>query len=141
MRPTRPPSRAGDRWKSEPISTAVAPVRKGGSAAAVTTPQAMSTGATRDPDEVAVAIWIVHPISSRMKYLKRPAATPESVTQEIRQTVSRIISEVEKEGTAAVRRWSERLDGWSPPTFRVGDEEIRRAYHQMEPRVAEAGSS
>lgn len=74
-----------------------------------------------------------------MEYLKRPRRTPESVTQEIRNTVSQIISEIEKEGTPAVRRWSERLDDWSPPSFRVSDEEIRRAYDRMEPSVAEAG--
>lgn len=72
-----------------------------------------------------------------MQYLKEPKPTPEEVTLEVRETVSRIIGEVEAEGMVAVRRHSERLDGWSPPSFRVSDEEIERAYEQMDADVEE----
>jgi sulfopropanediol 3-dehydrogenase len=41
--------------------------------------------------------------------------------------VSEILSAVQKEGIAAVRRYSERLDGWNPESFVVSEEEIRRA--------------
>lgn len=64
-------------------------------------------------------------------------AAPE-ITAEIGATVSRIISDVEAEGMAAVRRYSEQLDGWSPPTFRVGRDEIERAAAAMEPAVEHA---
>jgi sulfopropanediol 3-dehydrogenase len=67
--------------------------------------------------------------------LKQPIETPEEVTREVRETVSEIISDVERHGTDAVRRHSRRLDGWDPPTFRVTDEEIERAYENMEPEV------
>jgi sulfopropanediol 3-dehydrogenase len=67
--------------------------------------------------------------------LKQPIETPEEVTREVRETVSEIISDVERHGTDAVRRHSRRLDGWDPPTFRVTDEEIERAYESMEPEV------
>lgn len=70
-----------------------------------------------------------------MRYLKQPIETPEEVTREVRETVSEIISDVERHGTDAVRRHSRRLDGWDPPTFRVTDEEIERAYESMEPEV------
>ena len=70
-----------------------------------------------------------------MRYLKQPIETPEEVTREVRETVSDIISDVERHGTDAVRRHSRRLDGWDPPTFRVTDEEIERAYESMEPEV------
>ncbi|HET8739441.1 MAG TPA: histidinol dehydrogenase [Acidimicrobiia bacterium] len=70
-----------------------------------------------------------------MRYLKQPIETPEEVTREVRETVSEIISDVERHGTDAVRRHSRRLDGWDPPTFRVTDEEIERAYENMEPEV------
>ena len=66
-----------------------------------------------------------------MRYLKQPIETPEEVTREVRETVSEIISDVERHGTDAVRRHSRRLDGWDPPTFRVTDEEIERAYDLM----------
>ncbi len=70
-----------------------------------------------------------------MEYLKQPQSTPEEVTQEISETVSTIISDVAREGTAAVRRWSERLDNWSPDSFRVGDAEIDRARSEMQQEV------
>ena len=53
------------------------------------------------------------------EYLKRAAPAPAAVTQGVRDTVSEILLAVEREGEPAVRRYSERLDGWSPATFRV----------------------
>ena len=73
-----------------------------------------------------------------MHYLKRPQETPEEVTQEIRDTVTEIISDVERHGTDAVRRHSQRLDGWDPPSFRVGAVEIKRAQEEMEPEVEQS---
>jgi sulfopropanediol 3-dehydrogenase len=72
-------------------------------------------------------------------YLKQPNPTPEEVTREVAETVSAIIADVEREGTDAVRRHSIRLDGWDPPTFRVTQDQIQRAYDEMEPEV-EAGA-
>ncbi len=71
-----------------------------------------------------------------MEYLKQPKPTPEEVTQEIRDTVSRIIADVAREGTVAVRRYSEHFDGWSPPSFRVSQEAIDRAAEEMDTTVA-----
>lgn len=71
-----------------------------------------------------------------MEYLKEPKPTPEVVTQEIRDTVSRIIADVEREGITAIRRYSEQFDGWSPPSFRVDQKAIEAAYAVMEPSVA-----
>ena len=73
-----------------------------------------------------------------MNYLKEPKPTTEDATREVRETVSQIISDVEKEGTEAVRRHSVRLDGWDPPSFRVSQAEIDRAYQEMEPEVEES---
>ncbi len=71
-------------------------------------------------------------------YLKEPIPTPEEVSREVSATVSQIIDEVEREGTAAVRRHSVRLDGWDPHEFRVGAAEIEAAYVAMEPTVEES---
>src|ERR1700736_1595685 len=65
-------------------------------------------------------------------YLKQPKPTPSAVTQETRDTVSEILLDVERDGAAAVRRWSERLDGWNPPSFRVSDDEIARAGAELD---------
>ena len=62
-----------------------------------------------------------------VEYLKRGRPQEETVTQQIRDTVSEILSAVQKKGIVAVRRYSERLDGWNPESFVVSDEEVRRA--------------
>ncbi|HEY6888187.1 MAG TPA: histidinol dehydrogenase [Solirubrobacter sp.] len=53
------------------------------------------------------------------EYLKRAARQPEAITQGVRDTVSEILLAVQREGEPAVRRYSQALDGWSPPSFRV----------------------
>jgi len=68
-----------------------------------------------------------------MKYLKEPKYPPEQVTEDIRQTVSTILSDVEQNGAAAIRKYSERFDNWSPESFRVSQAEIDQAYEEMEP--------
>ena len=70
-----------------------------------------------------------------MRYLKKPLPASDDVTEEIRTTVSEIISAVEREGTTAVRRYSERFDEWSPKTFRVQPSDIQRAYAEIEDSV------
>jgi sulfopropanediol 3-dehydrogenase len=70
-----------------------------------------------------------------VEYLKRPVEPAPEITAEISATVSRIIADVERQGTAAVRRYSEQLDGWSPPSFRVSADEIQRATDSMLPAV------
>lgn len=74
-----------------------------------------------------------------MHYLKQPQPTPEEVTLEVAETVTEIIADVERGGTDAVRRHSQRLDGWDPPSFRVTATDIERAYQEMTPEV-EGGS-
>jgi len=69
------------------------------------------------------------------EYRKAPKEKPQAVTDEIRDTVSTIISDVKREGDAAIRRYSEKFDNWSPKTFRVAEDEIRRAGEQLEEEV------
>jgi len=73
-----------------------------------------------------------------LRYLKEPIETPDEVTQEVRDTVSEIISAVERRGTDAVREYSRRFDGWDPPAFRVSPETVARAYEEMEAEVEES---
>ncbi len=72
-----------------------------------------------------------------MEYLKKGQAQEEAVTQQIRDTVSEILSAVEKEGIAAVRRYSERLDNWNPDSFVVSEDEIRRAEEAVDDELKE----
>ena len=60
-------------------------------------------------------------------HLKRAAAPPERASGDIAETVSSILLDVERRGEAAVRDWSERLDGWRPDRFVVERREIDAA--------------
>lgn len=62
-----------------------------------------------------------------MEYLKKAEPVGEQVTQDIRESVSEILMAIEREGTTAVRRYSEQLDDWNPESFVVSEEEILRA--------------
>ena len=62
-----------------------------------------------------------------MEYLKKAEPVGEQVTQDIRGSVSEILMAIEREGTTAVRRYSEQLDDWDPESFVVSEEEILRA--------------
>jgi sulfopropanediol 3-dehydrogenase len=73
----------------------------------------------------------------KVEYLKRARPQEEGVTQKVRDAVSEILSAVEKEGIAAVRRYSERLDDWNPESFVVSEEEIRRAEESVDDQLKE----
>lgn len=73
-----------------------------------------------------------------MEYIKKPKHNTDQVTDEIRSTVSEVLSDVERNGTDAVRKYSERFDNWSPDSFRVSPEEIERATEEMEAKVIES---
>jgi sulfopropanediol 3-dehydrogenase len=44
----------------------------------------------------------------------------------VRDAVAAIVADVRARGDVAVRDYSERFDGWSPPRFRLDEEEVRR---------------
>lgn len=56
---------------------------------------------------------------------------------EIQRTVGQILREVEAQGDAAVRAYSEQFDHWSPPSFQLSAEEIERAMASLPPQVLE----
>ena len=62
-----------------------------------------------------------------MEYLKKAEPVEEQVTQGIKDTVSRILLDVEREGIAAIRRYSEQLDNWNPDSFVVSEEDVKKA--------------
>ncbi len=70
-------------------------------------------------------------------YLKERVGISDEAWAEIRATVSEILSAVEREGGPAVRRYSERFDGWSPPTFHVSRDEISGAHGTMSDELRE----
>jgi sulfopropanediol 3-dehydrogenase len=61
------------------------------------------------------------------RYVKRPTGISDESRREVVRTVSEVLGAVEREGVDAVRRYSDRFDGWSPPEFRVSSEQIEHA--------------
>lgn len=65
------------------------------------------------------------------KYLKRPAATPTpndntpNPAVDVASIVDGVIADVRLNGDAAVRKYSEKFDKWSPPDFKLTDAQIQ----------------
>jgi sulfopropanediol 3-dehydrogenase len=61
-------------------------------------------------------------------YLKsaQPAAVDEERLRSVRATVAAVIADVRERGDAAVREYSEKFDGWSPDSFRLGEEQVEK---------------
>ena len=70
------------------------------------------------------------------KHLKRgmDASAIKAADAKVRETVERILADIETEGDAAVRRLSEQFDKWSPASFRLSESEIERAMAQVRKR-------
>src|SRR5918998_492203 len=73
----------------------------------------------------------------KVEYLKKAQPEEEGATQKVRDAVSEVLSAVEKEGIAAVRRYSEQFDDWNPGSFMVSEEEIRRAEASLDDQLKE----
>ena len=65
---------------------------------------------------------------TRMLRLKeaQPSKARAIADDSVRETVQRVIAEVESDGDAALRKFSEQFDKWSPESFRLAPEEIDR---------------
>ena len=55
----------------------------------------------------------------------------------VRDVVSEIIAAIRQDGDAALRRYSEQLDGWSPESFRLSDREIEDCVAQVPQQTIE----
>jgi sulfopropanediol 3-dehydrogenase len=73
-----------------------------------------------------------------MEYFKKAPPQAAAVNQEIRDTVSQIISDVEKQGVDAVRRYSEKFDGFAPAEFRLSEADIHSQLSGIDEDVARA---
>jgi sulfopropanediol 3-dehydrogenase len=71
-----------------------------------------------------------------MEYVKRAGPIKAEDRQKISEVVSQIIREIEKDGISAVRRYSEKFDGWNPSSFRVSEGEIQQAKKTIDPQLA-----
>src|ERR1700716_843099 len=63
------------------------------------------------------------------------AGQQEDADAKVRGAVEAIIADVRTRGDAAVRDLSERFDKWSPPSFRLTDDEIRALVAKVSPQT------
>src|SRR5207247_10386713 len=63
------------------------------------------------------------------------AGSQDEADAKTRATVEAIIADVRARGDAAVRELSERFDKWSPPSFRLSDDEIRALVAKASPQT------
>ena len=57
--------------------------------------------------------------------------------RQVRQTVESILEEIQRDGDAAVRRYSEKFDHWAPASYRLTREEIDACYAELPPQTIE----
>ena len=61
----------------------------------------------------------------------RSASERADADAKVRATVEAILAQIETGGDAAVRRYSERFDGWSPASFKLTEQEIEAALSKV----------
>ena len=71
------------------------------------------------------------------EYLKEAPWYSEQISGQVRETVAEMLSEIERDRDAAIRRYSEQLDGWSPESFIVSEDEIAAAGESLDAELRE----
>ncbi|WP_027245794.1 histidinol dehydrogenase [Leisingera daeponensis] len=69
-------------------------------------------------------------------YLKQAQPRPAAENSDIRDTVAVILANIQREGEEAVRRYAEKLDGWTGPVV-VTDAQRRAACNRVSPQTKE----
>ena len=70
------------------------------------------------------------------QYLKRGASSEAkaSADLQVRDTVEKILADIEQRGDAAVRELSNRFDNWDRESYRLTPDEIQRCIDKLEPQ-------
>ncbi|MFT4247425.1 MAG: histidinol dehydrogenase, partial [Pseudomonas sp.] len=74
-----------------------------------------------------------------IRYLKqgKPAQVKAELNAQVRDTVEKIIADIETRGEAAVREYSEKFDKWNPPSLRLSEQEIQACIDSLSPQAIE----
>jgi len=67
-----------------------------------------------------------------IEYLKQAPWHSPGVSDEVRATVSEMLARIERDPEAEIRRYSEQLDGWAPPSFVVDDAALEHAAAELD---------
>jgi histidinol dehydrogenase len=74
----------------------------------------------------------------RLKSVEPIATEAKSASSlNVTQVVAVIIEEIRTQGDAAVRRYSEKFDQWSPRSFKLSEEEIQGLIASLDPQTVE----
>lgn len=63
---------------------------------------------------------------TQFEQIKNASSTGTQTPAAVAETVRQVIADIRERGDAAVREYSEKFDSWSPPSFRLGPDEIDR---------------
>jgi sulfopropanediol 3-dehydrogenase len=69
------------------------------------------------------------------EYLKQSPWSSPQVIEDVRRTVSEMLRRIDADPEGAIRAYSRELDGWDPPSFRVGAAEIAAATDALDPEL------
>lgn len=74
-----------------------------------------------------------------IRYLKSGVSAEQKTSDDvrIRNLVEQMLADIAARGDAAVREYSERLDQWSPPSFRLERPEIDACYRELTAQAVE----
>jgi sulfopropanediol 3-dehydrogenase len=72
-----------------------------------------------------------------IEYLKQAPLYSEQVTAQVRDTVSEMLSRIERDREQAIRHYSRELDKWDPTSFRVDESTIARAAEEVSDELKE----
>jgi sulfopropanediol 3-dehydrogenase len=72
-----------------------------------------------------------------MEYLKKNQALTAKINQEIRETLSKVLLEIERDGMSAVHKYSQEFDGYYPARFYLDDATVRAGLEVVEDQLAE----
>jgi sulfopropanediol 3-dehydrogenase len=67
-----------------------------------------------------------------MRTIVKPASSASAAGPDLRSAVEEILTDVRERGDAAVRAHSQRLDQWSPPSFRLDEQQIEESLARVD---------
>ena len=72
-----------------------------------------------------------------IEYLKQAPWHSQAVSDDVKRTVSEMLSAIDKDPETEIRRYSRELDGWEPESFLVDDATIAAAAEQIDDKLRE----
>src|ERR1700742_1006826 len=67
-----------------------------------------------------------------MRTIVKDASSAAAAGPDLRSVVEEILNDVRERGDAAVRAHSQRLDQWSPPSFRLDEQQIKESLARVD---------